>query len=356
MNAHASNSLAVLVRVEGRAGRITLNRPDSLNALTLDMVRAIDAALDTFEHDPQVAHVVLDAVGERAFCAGGDIRAIYDAALAGDPEPRTFWAEEYRLDARIARFPKPVVAIMHGIVMGGGVGISAHASHRVVTERTALAMPEVSIGFAPDVGGTWLLSRAPGETGTHLALTAGRLGPADTIYAGFADHHVAAADVAALTATLADRDPGLAIAALATEPAPGVLAAARGWIDPCYAAGTVAEILHRLRAAGEAAKAAADQIAANSPTSVTVALAALRRARDLASLEACLDVEYRISTTFLDGTEFVEGIRAAVVDKDRTPRWNPAELAGVRPDAVAAYFAPRPDDIHLDQHDWSAAR
>lgn len=344
---------AVLVGVDGHAGRITLNRPETLNALTLEMVRLIDAALDGFEQDPSIAHVIIDAAGHRAFCAGGDIRAIYDAALSGEDGPLTFWAEEYRLDARIARFAKPVVTIADGIVMGGGVGISAHASHRVVTERTSLAMPEVGIGFAPDVGGTWLLSRAPGETGTHIALTAGRLNPADALYAGFADHHVPSIAINALIADLAIDSVAASLARHITEPAPGALKAGREWIDVAYRANTVADIIDNLRKGGDDAGKAATQILGNSPTSVTVALEALRRGRELTSLEECLEMEYRISATFFAGSEFVEGIRAAVVDKDRNPRWDPPDLAAVTPDQVASYFAPRPDDLDLASHERS---
>jgi enoyl-CoA hydratase len=339
---------AVLVRTGGRVGRITLNRPGTLNALTLDMVRSIGSALDGIEHDRAVTTVVIDGAGDRAFCAGGDIRSIYEAALAGDPSPRTFWAEEYRLNARIARYPKPVVAIMDGIVMGGGVGLSAHARHRVVTGRSTVAMPEVGIGFAPDVGGTWLLSRAPGEVGTHLALTAGRVGAADAIYCGLADHHVEAAALDDLLAALGRADAVTAIASVASAPAEGTLAAARPWIDACYPADSVTKIVEQLRDGGEAATAAAGEIAGNSPTSVKVALRALREARGLASLEACLEMEHRISSTFLDTSDFVEGVRAAVIDKDRTPHWDPAELDDVTDDDVERFFTPRSGDLYLD--------
>jgi enoyl-CoA hydratase len=338
----------VLVRVDGRAGRITLNRPETLNALTLEMVRSAQAALDGFEGDPAVTTVVIDGAGERALCAGGDIRSIYDAARGNDPAPRTFWAEEYRLDARIARYPKPIVAIMDGIVMGGGVGLSAHARHRIVTERSTVAMPEVGIGFAPDVGGTWLLSRAPGQVGTHLALTAGRAGAADAIGCGLADRHVASAALPDLLDALGREDAAGAIDRFASTPAAGSLGAARPWIDAGYAGDDAAEIVGRLRAAGGPAAAAADEIATKSPTSVKVALRALRAARSLPTLEACLEMEYRISTTFLDTPDFVEGVRAAVIDKDRKPRWEPAHLDEVTGADVDRFFTPRTDDLHLD--------
>lgn len=337
---------AVIASVDGRCGHILLNRPATLNALTLEMVQLMDAALDRFEADDDVETVVIAGAGDRALCAGGDITSIYESAKAGDPAPRTFWAEEYHLNARIARYPKPIVSLMTGIVMGGGVGISAHASHRVVTERSTVAMPEVGIGFAPDVGGTWLLSRAPGEHGTYLALTAGRVGPADAISCGLADHHVPADAVAELLAGLAAGPVDEVIASVATSPGPGQLDDA-DWIDSCFATDDVAGIVDRLRAHSGDAADAADEIATNSPTSLVVTLRALRQARALPSLEACLDREYRISTTFLDTPDFIEGIRAAIVDKDRNPTWDPGEIGDVDAAAVDRFFAPRPDDLHL---------
>lgn len=329
---------AVVERVDGVAGRITLNRPRTLNALTHEMVRLVDAALDRFAGDDAITTVVVDGAGDRALCAGGDMRAIYEAVLAGDPSPRAFWADEYRLNARIARYPKPIVAIMDGIVMGGGVGISAHASHRVVTERSAVAMPEVGIGFAPDVGGTWLLSHAPGEVGTHMALTAGSVGPADAIEAGLADVHVATTDLPTLLAALSHTDPDEAIRAVGSDPPAGQFATWRSWIDRCYRAETVEEIVDRLRRDGGPAAAAADDVLTKSPTSLKVALRAIRQARGLPNLERALEVEYRISTTFLDTHDFVEGIRAQLIDKDRRPRWNPASLSGVGDAQLEPFF------------------
>jgi enoyl-CoA hydratase/carnithine racemase len=338
---------AVVESVDGHAGRITLNRPGTLNALTHEMVRLVGAALDRFAGDNAITTVVVDGAGDRALCAGGDMRAIYEAVLAGNPAPRAFWADEYRLNARIARYPKPIVAIMDGIVMGGGVGISAHTSHRVVTERSAVAMPEVGIGFAPDVGGTWLLSHAPGELGTHLALTASSLGPADAIEAGLADFHVAASELPTLLAALAHTAPGEAIAAVTSDPPAGQLAAWRPWIDRSYQAETVEEIIDRLLGEGGHASAAATDILTKSPTSLKVALRAIRQARGLPNLERALEVEYRVSTTFLDTPDFVEGIRAQLIDKDRQPRWNPASLTGVSDTHLEPFFAPRSDDIDL---------
>jgi enoyl-CoA hydratase len=335
----------VLVVVDGHAGHITLNRPNMLNALTLEMVRQIDVALDRFETNESIATVIIDGSGERALCAGGDIRSIYEAALTRDPSPRTFWAEEYRLNARIARYPKPIVVIMKGIVMGGGVGISAHASHRVVTDDSSIAMPEVGIGFAPDVGGTWLLSRSPGELGTHVALTTERLGPADAIACGLADVFVTTDGLAALYLELGALEAGRAVANASSEPRGGRLSAQRRWIDQCYAGHSVEEIIARLRANGGDAASAADELVSSSPTAIKVTLRALRQARGLSSLERCLEMEYRISTTFLDTFDFAEGVRAAVIDKDRSPKWRPSRLEEVVD--IDQFFAARPDDLHL---------
>ncbi|MFH8369378.1 enoyl-CoA hydratase/isomerase family protein [Streptomyces sp. NPDC018031] len=337
-----SEDRSVLVRIEGRAGHLTLNRPRALNALTHGMVLAMGRALDAWERDDRVATVVVTGAGERGLCAGGDIRAIHDDVRAGGGRASAeFWRDEYRLNARIARYPKPYVAVMDGIVMGGGVGISAHGGVRIATERSRIAMPETGIGFVPDVGGTYLLSRAPGELGTHLALTAGAVGAADAVLCGLADHYVPAARLPELTAALAVDPPHEVLARYAGEAPAGELAGQRGWIDHAYAADTVEEIVARLLDCGEpAAKEAAESVLAKSPTSVKVTLAALRRARALGSLEQVLEQEYRVSCAALSAPDLVEGIRAQVVDKDRRPRWSPAAPAEVSEEDVARFFAP----------------
>ncbi|MGV9310597.1 enoyl-CoA hydratase/isomerase family protein [Streptomyces sp. NPDC003691] len=330
----------VLSRTEGRAGHLVLNRPRAINALTHRMVRALAAELDRFEDDPSVAVVVLTGAGERGLCAGGDIRAIHADAVAGGRESFDFWYDEYRLNARIARLRTPYVAVMDGIVMGGGVGVSAHGSVRIVTERSAVGMPETGIGFVPDVGGTYLLARAPGETGTHLALTGLPVGAADAIRCGLADHYVPSGDLPSFTAALAERDVRDTVRQYARPAPAGELAEQREWIDTCYAAGSVEEIVRRLLAHGSpAAKEAAGTILTRSPTSLKVTLAALRRARELESLEAVLEQEYRVSCAAFSSPDLVEGIRAQVVDKDRRPRWSPADPADVTEAAVARFFA-----------------
>ncbi|MFD1213363.1 enoyl-CoA hydratase/isomerase family protein [Arthrobacter sp. GCM10027362] len=336
-----SSEPEVLIRRRGRLGHIILNRPKAINALTHGMVREVLAALAAWEHDDGVGTVLLTGAGERGLCAGGDIVAIYRDARAGGRATAGFWADEYVLNARIARYPKPYVAFMDGLVLGGGVGVSAHGSVRIVTERTKVGMPEVGIGFVPDIGGTWLLSRAPGELGTHLALTAGSASGPDAIVLGLADHFVPGADLPALADALAEEPAGEAAARFAVRDVPpSPLAGQREWIDQCYAPDSVEEILRRLRAhPAPAARAAAGEILGKSPTALKVTLASLRRARGLGSLEEVLDQEYRVSLRCLEGREFAEGVRAQVIDKDRTPRWDPPMLGEVSAAQVEAFFA-----------------
>ncbi|MFD9130486.1 enoyl-CoA hydratase/isomerase family protein [Kitasatospora sp. NPDC059571] len=341
--------MSVDIRRDGSAGRIVLDRPRALNALTHGMLLEIDAALRAWAGHDEVAAVVLTGAGERGLCAGADIRALHDDAKAGGEGARAFFRDEYRLNHLISRYPKPYVAVMDGITMGGGVGLSAHGSVRVVTERSAVAMPETRIGLMPDVGGSRLLALAPGGLGTHLALTARSMGPGDALLCGFADHFVPSAALADFTAALARTSPAEALAAYAAEAPAAALAAQRGWIDECYAADTVEEILARLDAAGEPeAKEAAEEIRAKSPTALKVTLAALCRARTHGSLAETLEQEYLISCAALESHDLVEGIRAQVVDKDRNPRWRPASLAEVGEADVARYFTGA-DVLRLDR-------
>ncbi|WP_415949411.1 enoyl-CoA hydratase/isomerase family protein [Streptomyces sp. KLOTTS4A1] len=338
----------VLVRTEGHAAHLVLNRPRALNALDHPMVGAIDAALTAWEQDPSVATVVLSGAGERGLCAGGDIRAIHDDAKAGGSASAAFWRDEYRLNARIARYPRPYVALMDGIVMGGGVGLSAHGAHRVVTERSRIAMPETTIGFVPDVGGTYLLSRAPGLLGTHLALTGTAVGAADALLCGLADHFVPSSDLPELRADLGRLPADEALERWARPAPEGELAAAREWIDACYAAATVEEIIERLLDCGVlAAKEAATALQSKSPTALKVTLEAVRRARELDSLEEVLVQEFRVSCAAHAMPDLVEGIRAQVIDKDRSPRWSPADLASVPAADVERFFAPVAHELEL---------
>jgi enoyl-CoA hydratase len=332
-------SPTVVLSREGPVGHLTLNRPKALNALTVEMVRLIARALDGWSDDDRVRVVLLDGAGDHAFCAGGDIRVFRDSALSGDPSrSETFWREEYQLNAQIASYPKPIVAIMDRIVMGGGIGLASHASHPVATDRIQAAMPEVGIGFVPDVGATYLLSRAPGELGTHLALTGQTVGVADAVLCGLARFIVPAAEVPSLVAHL--QDGSLPSGAAEAVVSAGELASAREWIDDCYAADSVTAIITRLRASSNpAAHAAADTIETKSPTALAVTLESLRRARELSSLEQCLEQEFRVSCRMLDTADLPEGIRAAVVDKDRSPHWNPAASKRPQTPEVAGYLA-----------------
>ncbi|RSN07030.1 3-hydroxyisobutyryl-CoA hydrolase [Streptomyces sp. WAC 05977] len=325
--------------VESGIGRITLNRPRALNSLNHGMVLAMLDHLEAWRTDPDVRAVLIDGAGDRGLCAGGDIRAIYEDARGGGTASLLFWADEYRLNTVISRYPKPYLALMDGLVMGGGVGVSAHGSHRIVTERSRVGMPETGIGFVPDVGGTYLLSRTPGELGTHMALTAGAISGPDAIHCGLADHFVPSERIPDLLDALATRTSDDALELIAEPAPPSTLAMDAGWIDRCYAADTVEEILARLHAEGDAAATAAKEIEAKSPTALKVTLRALRSAAAMPDLETALAQELRIATHALSTSEFAEGIRAQIIDKDRSPKWSPATLSEVDDELVGAYFA-----------------
>jgi enoyl-CoA hydratase len=338
----------VLVGAEGALRRLTLNRPKALNALTLGMATTMTERLSAWASDPAVGAVMIDGAGDRALCAGGDLRGLYDAAKAGTRFPEKFWADEYRLDLLIAHYPKPIVAVMDGVVMGGGVGIAAHAAYRVVTERSSVAMPEVSIGFFPDVGVSFLLARAPGFVGTYLALTGERMNGDDAIHAGLADIHIPATRISELPGALANcRGAGEVTARLSeisVPPAPGKLAAARAWIDACFAATTVEDIVARIeQRPEEEARAALATMRTKSPTALKVTLRNIRDARSFERLEQSFQQDYRIALACIAGHDFIEGIRATIVDKDRNPRWRPETLAGVTADIVERHFQRRRD-------------
>jgi len=334
----------VVVRAYGALRRITLNRPQALNAITLGMVATMTALLRAWADDPAVGAVLLDGAGGRAFAAGGDIRALYDAAKAGDKTlPEIFWATEYRLNVLIARYPKPVIALMDGVVMGGGVGLSAHASHRIVTERSSVAMPEVAIGYFPDVGACFVLARTAGFVGTYLALTGARAAAADAIYCGLADLHIPAARLDELPAALADsrgmHDVKARLDSFTAPPAAGRLAAARAWIDRCYGVDTVEEIFDRLAQCDEEeARAALETMRKMSPTSLKITLRNIRSALSFEEVEQSFQQDYRVSLACVAEHDFIEGIRATIVDKDRNPVWRPDTLEGVTPDMVERHF------------------
>ena len=331
--------------VERGIGRIVLNRPRALNALTHDMEVAIDEALTRWAQDSAVRLVLIEGRGERGFCAGGDIRALYDAAREGRAGlAYLFFGDEYRMNAHIANFPKPYVALMDGIVMGGGVGLSAHGSHRIVTETTMLAMPEVGIGFVPDIGGSYLYGHMPGETGIHAGMTGARLSGADAIHGGLADHFVKSERLHDLVEALAGADGHQEVTArirrFAETPPKSALAAARDWIDRCYAKPTAEAILAALDAEeGDGPKSAAATIRKASPLSVKLTLRLVREAKRDRRVEPAIDREYRVAVRCVAGHDFVEGVRAQIVEKDRNPRWNPATLEAVSDSDVEGYFA-----------------
>jgi enoyl-CoA hydratase len=340
-----SQTPEILCEVRGAAGMVVLDRPRALNALNLAMVRELARALEAWEKDPAVERVVVTSTSEKAFCAGGDIRTLHDLGKAGrHDEMLAFWGEEYILNARIQRYSKPYVALIDGIVMGGGVGISLHGSHRVAGERYLFAMPEVGIGFFPDVGATYALPRLPGAAGIYLALTGDRVGAADALALGLATHAVPSARMAELTDALTRRGAlDDILAGFTHDPGQPGLAPERRLIADCFGAATLPEVLARLEAAAAGGSAFAAKLrqtlAVKSPTSVAIAFEQMRRGAALDFGEA-MRTEFRIVSRIAHGHDFYEGVRAVVIDKDQAPRWRPATLGEVAPADIAAYFAP----------------
>lgn len=339
----------VLVARHGRVLVITLNRPKTLNALSLAMIRVIEPQLRAAATDPAIRCVLIEGVGERAFCAGGDVRAVIQSlAEPSSTMGADFFREEYRLNRLIHGFPKPFVALVRGISMGGGVGLSVHGSHRVVTESLMMAMPETGIGLFPDVGATFFLTRCPGLTGLYLALTGARIGAADARYVGYATHQVADRDLGALRQALIENAPAddraveAVIARFATEPSAPALDQLRPIIDRCFSAPSVEEIQARLASdPGEWARTVAADLAHKSPTSLKVTFRQITEGRHL-DIDEVLRREYRMSQACLAGHDFREGIRALLIDKDNRPAWRPASLAEVTDQIVDRHFAPPP--------------
>jgi enoyl-CoA hydratase/carnithine racemase len=329
----------VVTSRDGRVGRILLNRPRALNALDLPMLRTCATILETWRDDPHVDAVVIEGAGDRAFCAGGDIIALRDAQISGNrPAADEFFQVEYDLNLAIATYPKPYIALIDGICMGGGIGMSVHAPYRVASEHAAFAMPETAIGFFPDIGATFLLPRLPGELGAYLGLTGLRVTGADSVHAGFATHFTPRARLSDLSAALA-RDGAAALAAF-NETLPAFsLAGDRAAIDHCFSAATILEIVQRLNAIeADWARAALKALRRVSPTALHFTLHALRRGRDL-TLKQALDAEFALTRTTMAYPDFAEGVRAMVVDKDRTPTWQPARIEDVDPMRIEALFA-----------------
>ncbi len=330
------------IRVEGRAGRITLNRPDALNALTHDMIHAIHAALIDWADNPDIALLILDATGDRAFCAGGDIAKMYETGKAGDFDyGRSFWRDEYRMNAAMFTFPKPVVSFLQGFTMGGGVGVGCHASHRIVGATSKIAMPEVGIGLIPDVGGTLILARAPGRLGEYLGTTATRMGPGDAIHAGFADYYlVEAAWPDLIAALIRDGDVG-AVDAAATPPPDSPLAALQAQIDDAFGGETLGDILRYLETLQtDFAQSALTALHRNAPLAMGCAVELIHRARTSDDIYRALDQEFRYVWRAGEQGDFIEGIRAAIIDKDRNPAWAHDGPAAVKPFEVSAMLRP----------------
>jgi enoyl-CoA hydratase len=331
----------ILFEKRGAVGLITLNRPRALNALTQDMCLGLQKMLAEWARDDGVKAVAIRGAGPRAFCAGGDIRAMYESNIAGTPAAADFLADEYRLNAMIGAYPKPYVALTHGIVMGGGAGVSVHGSHRLADATLDFAMPESGIGFVTDIGATHFLSRCPGAAGFYLGLTGARIGLADAISLGLFTHAVKTEDHDAVIEKLASgAAPGAAIAPFAFKPGAPKLAAEGDWLTIALSAASVEAILERLdRDGGDFATATAAILRRRSPSALKFIFRALREARGK-NLADCLKMEYRIASRAVMAHDFREGVRATLIDKDGKPRWKPASLAGVSDADIAGYFAP----------------
>ncbi|MGH6845818.1 MAG: enoyl-CoA hydratase/isomerase family protein [Methylocella sp.] len=338
----------IICEKAGCCGLITLNRPKALNALTLNMVREMASALNRWERDPEVACVAITGVGGKAFCAGGDLRILYDLGKAGrHAEQLSFWREEYCLNRRIKLYPKPYVALADGFVMGGGAGISVHGSHVIAGENFNFAMPETGIGFFPDVGATFFLPRLPGNAGAYLALTGAGITCGDALAFGVAFAHVPAARHAGLVQRLiGGEDIAAAIAAESAPPPASTLYPQGRIIERCFSAATLPSILANLDDAGHAgldfARSAAHAIRSKSPSSLAIALRQMQIGDKLDIGEA-LRTEFRIVSRVARCHDFYEGVRAVIIDKDNRPLWNPAGVEGVESSGIEAYFAPLPE-------------
>ncbi len=341
----------ISIRIKGRAGRITLTRPNALNAMTYEMCLAIEQALDDWHADPDVDLVVVDAEGERAFCSGGDIAELYATGTQGDfAYGQKFWADEYRLNAKIFAYPKPVVSFLQGFTMGGGVGIGCHGTHRVVGETSQIAMPECGIGLVPDVGGSLMLALAPGRLGEFLGITASRMNADDAIYAGFADGYVVENSWDKIIVDLEDGGDTSALEAQYTTPAPGPLRAQQTDIDRLFTGEALGDIVTDLRNdSSPFAMDALKRIERNSPLSMAVSVETTHRLRGPSlSIEKALDLEYRFTSRAMEHGDFLEGIRAQIIDKDRNPQWQYADM-NVPTAAIAKMLRPLgPDALKLE--------
>jgi enoyl-CoA hydratase len=330
-------------RIEGRAGRITLNRPKALNALTWDMCLEIEKALTAWADDPVVKLLIIDGLPcEKAFCAGGDLAEMYATGSAGDYSyGRRFWQDEYRMNAALFNFPKPVVTFLHGFVMGGGVGVGCHGSHRVVCDDSRIAMPETKVGLVPDVGGSLILARAPGRLGEYLGVTSARMGPGDAIHAGFADYYIPRDHWVSLIETLAETGDWEAVDRSALPAPDSKIAAQQAEIDTLFGGESLRDIVNLLQVTdSDLAKSALNAMGGNSPISMACAVELIHRSRAKDTIEGALDMEYRFTSRSMEKGDFLEGIRAIIIDKDNAPKWRHAGPGAVPAADVSAMFRP----------------
>ena len=327
----------LIARIDGTAGRITLNRPDALNALTYDMCLEIESLLDLWEADPNVSLIIFDAAGDRAFCAGGDITMMYATAEAGDFEyGRKFWTDEYRLNAKLATCPKPIVSFLHGFTMGGGVGLGCHVPHRVVCENSQIAMPECGIGLVPDAGGSLLLARAPGRFGEYLGTTTSRMGPADAIFVGFADHFILQEHWGAVIQSLCDTGSTEALESFAQDPSPAPLMAIEAEVTEFFRGEYFGDIVINLQhTSGDFATKTLKKLSRSSPLAMAATIEMIHRVRGLDDIVRALEMEYRFTYRAAEQGDFIEGIRAMVIDKDKSPKWQHSLTESLLPAASA---------------------
>jgi enoyl-CoA hydratase len=343
-----SDTAEVILEERGNLGVITLNKPQALNALSLAMIAVIEPQLHAWASDDNIAAVVIQGAGDRVFCAGGDIQDLYEKR--GNNYGAIYFTAEYSLNVTIFNYPKPYIALMDGVVMGGGVGVSVHGSHRVVTERTLFAMPETGIGLFPDIGASWFLTRCPGEIGMYLGLTGYRMRAADCLYAGIGDVHIPSDNLDAVIDALVSTPPeadviSAVLSQFSADPGPNKLAEYRAAIDRCFSATSVEAILTRLAAEDSVwADGTAGVIGTKSPTSLKVSFRQLRIGPTLKRFEDVMAMEFRIGDRCYHGNDLFEGIRAVVIDKDGAPNWQPPDLAGVSETDVDEYFVPVADE------------
>lgn len=332
------------IRKNGKVGHITLDRPKALNALSYNMAMAIENALDIWATDDDVKMVLIDAIGDKAFCAGGDIQEMYDTANAGDFEyGRKFWRDEYRMNAKLSEFPKPYAALMQGFTMGGGVGVSCHGSHRIVCENSQIAMPECGIGLVPDVGGSLLLARAPGRVGEYLGTTGSRMGPGDAVFAGFADYYIPRENWDELTKRLIETGDWTIIDQMAETVPDSPLANAQENIDAHFGGQTIHDIV-RSFADDEWSTNTHKILRRNCPLSVACTIELVHRVRGLDAIKPALQMEYRFTSRSASEGDFVEGIRAAIIDKDRNPKWKIPTLEEINTLHVSNMLMPLGDE------------